>query len=89
VRNTVPSPPDVIDSLSFEPLTPTAFVDRAAAAHGDRIGIADGDRGGRSRAPHSVARISARVIGQLRQPVRERRARATYRVHNTGDATTI
>ena len=40
----MPSPPFVIDSLSFEPLTPTAFLDRAAAAHGDRVGIVNGDR---------------------------------------------
>jgi fatty-acyl-CoA synthase len=40
----VPSPPTSIDSLSFEPLTPTAFLDRAAAAHGDRVGVVDGDR---------------------------------------------
>ncbi|WP_240746631.1 AMP-binding protein [Cryptosporangium phraense] len=31
-------------SLSYEPLTPTAYLDRAAAAHGDRIGVVDGDR---------------------------------------------
>ncbi|MBC3192693.1 AMP-binding protein [Pseudonocardia sp. C8] len=30
-------------SLSYEPLTPTAFLDRAAAAHGDRIAVVDGD----------------------------------------------
>src|SRR4051794_39670141 len=33
-----------VDSLSFEALTPTAYLDRAAAAHGDRIGVVDGDR---------------------------------------------
>jgi len=31
--------------LSFEPLTPTSFLDRAAAAHGDRIGVVDEGRG--------------------------------------------
>ena len=40
----MPSPPFVIDSLSFEPLTPTAYLDRAAAAHGDRVAVVDGDR---------------------------------------------
>ncbi|WP_275293458.1 AMP-binding protein [Amycolatopsis sp. La24] len=30
--------------LSFEPLTPTSFLDRAAAAHGDRTAVIDGDR---------------------------------------------
>ncbi len=29
-------------SFSFEPLTPMAYLDRAAAAHGDRIGVVDG-----------------------------------------------
>ena len=33
---------DSIDSLSFEPLTPTAYLDRAAASHGERIGVIDG-----------------------------------------------
>ena len=28
---------------SFEPLTPVAFLDRAAAAHGDRIAVVDGE----------------------------------------------
>jgi fatty-acyl-CoA synthase len=31
-------------ALSFEPLTPVAFLDRAAAAHGDRIAVIDGER---------------------------------------------
>jgi fatty-acyl-CoA synthase len=30
--------------LSFEPLTPVSFLDRAAAAHGDRIAVVDGGR---------------------------------------------
>ncbi|MCO1655701.1 AMP-binding protein [Pseudonocardia sp. S2-4] len=33
-----------MDALSFEPLTPTAYLDRAAAAHGDRVGVVDGGR---------------------------------------------
>jgi fatty-acyl-CoA synthase len=31
-----------VHTLSYEPLTPTAYLDRAAAAHGDRIGVVDG-----------------------------------------------
>ena len=31
-----------MDSLSYEPLTPVSFLDRAAAAHGERIGVVDG-----------------------------------------------
>jgi fatty-acyl-CoA synthase len=31
-----------VDTLSYEPLTPVSFLDRAAAAHGDRIGVVDG-----------------------------------------------
>ncbi|MEV5552989.1 AMP-binding protein [Nonomuraea wenchangensis] len=33
-----------LDGLSFEPLTPVSFLDRAADAHGDRIAVIDGDR---------------------------------------------
>jgi fatty-acyl-CoA synthase len=33
-----------LDQLSFEPLTPTAYLDRAAAAHGDRTGVVDGEQ---------------------------------------------
>ncbi|MGI5127854.1 acyl--CoA ligase family protein [Pseudonocardia sp. CA-107938] len=32
------------DSSSFEPLTPTSYLDRAAASHGDRVGVVDGAR---------------------------------------------
>jgi len=31
-----------VESLSYEPLTPVSYLDRAAAAHGDRIGVVDG-----------------------------------------------
>src|SRR6185503_10366502 len=34
---------DSISTLSYEPLTPTAYLDRAAAAHGDRIAVVDGE----------------------------------------------
>jgi fatty-acyl-CoA synthase len=30
--------------LSFEPLTPVSYLDRAAAAHGDRVAVVDGER---------------------------------------------
>jgi fatty-acyl-CoA synthase len=33
-----------LDALSFEPLTPVSFLDRAAAAHGERTAVVDGDR---------------------------------------------
>ncbi|MEU6698262.1 AMP-binding protein [Pseudonocardia sp. NPDC046786] len=42
----IPHPAGVpadLTGLSFEPLTPTSFLDRAAAAHGDRIAVVDGD----------------------------------------------
>jgi fatty-acyl-CoA synthase len=32
------------DPMSYEPLTPTVYLDRAAAAHGDRIGVIDGEQ---------------------------------------------
>src|SRR5882757_6578957 len=35
---------DHFGDLSFEPLTPTAYLDRAAAAHGQRVAVVDGDR---------------------------------------------
>src|SRR5829696_9117505 len=33
---------DLLDALSFETLTPTAYLDRAAAAHGERVAVVDG-----------------------------------------------
>ncbi|QRP49122.1 AMP-binding protein [Amycolatopsis sp. FDAARGOS 1241] len=34
---------DATSTWSYEPLTPTAYLDRAAAAHGDRIAVVDGE----------------------------------------------
>ena len=36
--------PDLLDTLSFEPLTPVSYLDRAAAAHGDRTAVVDGEQ---------------------------------------------
>jgi len=33
-----------MQELSFEPLTPVSYLDRAASAHGDRTAVIDGDR---------------------------------------------
>jgi fatty-acyl-CoA synthase len=38
----LPVPTDPVPGLSFEPLTPTAYLDRAAEAHGDRVAVVDG-----------------------------------------------
>ncbi len=35
---------DRVTELSFEPLSPVSFLDRAEAAHGDRTGVVDGER---------------------------------------------
>jgi fatty-acyl-CoA synthase len=32
-----------LKALSFEPLTPVSYLDRAAAAHGDRVAVVDGE----------------------------------------------
>jgi fatty-acyl-CoA synthase len=32
-----------VEDFSFEPLTPVSFLDRAAAAHGDRVAVVDAD----------------------------------------------
>ena len=36
--------PDLLDTLSFEPLTPVSYLDRAAAAHGDRTAVVEGEQ---------------------------------------------
>ncbi|MGB3482123.1 MAG: acyl--CoA ligase family protein [Mycobacterium sp.] len=33
-----------LPSMHYEPLTPTAYLDRAASCHGERIAVVDGDR---------------------------------------------
>jgi fatty-acyl-CoA synthase len=33
-----------LDRLSYEPLTPVSYLDRAAATHGDRTAVVDGAR---------------------------------------------
>ena len=38
-ERSAPEPP----GLWFEPLTPASFLDRAAAGHGDRVAVIDGD----------------------------------------------
>lgn len=52
------------DPMSFEALTPTAFLDRAAAAHGDRIAVIDGDESWTYRELHTRSR---KLAGALRQ----------------------
>jgi len=49
-------------SMSFEPLTPTAFLDRAANSHAERTAVVDGDK--RFSYAHLHAR-SARLAGVL------------------------
>jgi fatty-acyl-CoA synthase len=50
------------DSMSYEPLTPTAFLDRAAAAHGDRIAVIDGDQSWTYRQLHTRSRQLAGAL---------------------------
>ncbi|GAB2914184.1 acyl--CoA ligase family protein [Rhodococcus aerolatus] len=40
----LPTPTDPVAGLSFEPLTPTAYLDRAAEAHGERVAVVDGEQ---------------------------------------------
>jgi fatty-acyl-CoA synthase len=50
--------------LSYEPLTPVSYLDRAAAAHGDRVAVIDGDRRWTYGQLHERCR---RLAGALRQ----------------------
>jgi fatty-acyl-CoA synthase len=51
--------------LSFEPLTPVSFLDRAAAAHGDRIAVVDGDLRLRYTQLHERCRRLAGALAPL------------------------
>src|SRR5437879_6562402 len=55
----------VAGDLSFEPLAPMAFLDRAAAAHGDRIAVVDGDRRFRYAQLHERCRRLAGALAPL------------------------
>ena len=54
-----------LDRLSVEPLTPTAHLDRAAEAHGDRVAVVDGDQRWTYRELHDRCR---RMAGALVGP---------------------
>ncbi|GAA0941205.1 acyl--CoA ligase family protein [Pseudonocardia zijingensis] len=58
-----------LDALSFEPLTPVSYLDRAAAAHGDRVAVVDGDRRWTYAGLHERCR---RLAGGLVGPARGR-----------------
>jgi fatty-acyl-CoA synthase len=58
-----------LDALSFEPLTPVFYLDRAAAAHGDRVAVVDGDRRWTYAGLHERCR---RLAGGLVGPARGR-----------------
>ncbi|WP_278266227.1 AMP-binding protein [Nocardia sp. AG03] len=51
-----------LDRLSYEPLTPVAFLDRAAAAHGDRVAVVDGNQ---RWTYHQLRDRCARLAGAL------------------------
>lgn len=55
--------------LSFEPLTPVSYLDRAAAAHGDRVAVIDGERRWSYAQLHDRCR---RLAGALAQRARGR-----------------
>ncbi len=58
---------ELMDALSFEPLTPVSFLDRAAAAHGDRIGVVDGKRRWTYAELHDRCRRLAGALATLAQ----------------------
>ncbi|MEV0062243.1 AMP-binding protein [Nocardia sp. NPDC050718] len=58
-----------LDRLSFEPLTPVAFLDRAADAHGDRIAVIDGD----DRWTYTQLRERCRRLAGALEPLAEGR----------------
>ncbi|PXY31926.1 acyl--CoA ligase family protein [Prauserella muralis] len=53
--------------LSFEPLTPVSFLDRAAAAHGDRVAVVDGARRWTYAELHERCRRLAGALAPLAQ----------------------
>jgi fatty-acyl-CoA synthase len=54
-----------LKDLSFEPLTPTAYLDRAAAAPGDRVAVVDGERRFTYREFHGRCRRLAGALAPL------------------------
>jgi fatty-acyl-CoA synthase len=54
-----------VTELSYEPLTPVSFLDRAAAAHGDRVAVIDGTERWTYRQLHERCR---RLAGALAGP---------------------
>jgi fatty-acyl-CoA synthase len=60
-----PSSLSSLSSLSFEPLTPVSYLDRAAAAHGDRTAVVDGASRYTYAELHDRCR---RLAGALRTP---------------------
>jgi fatty-acyl-CoA synthase len=58
---------ELTDALSFEPLTPVSYLDRAAAAHGDRIGVVDGKRRWTYAELHDRCRRLAGALAPLAQ----------------------
>ncbi|MGY1661986.1 AMP-binding protein [Geodermatophilus sp. SYSU D00705] len=56
-----------LDALSFEPMTPVSYLDRAAAAHGDRVAVVDGDRRWTYTELHDRAQRLAGALAPLAQ----------------------
>ncbi len=70
--------------VSFEPLTPLSYLDRAAEAHGDRVGVIDGDQSFTYADLHDRSRRLAGALIPLanRQPV----AVLDFNTHNLLEA---
>jgi fatty-acyl-CoA synthase len=56
-----------LDALSFEPLTPVSYLDRAAAAHGDRVAVVDGEQRWSYAELHERCRRLAGGLGSIAQ----------------------
>lgn len=52
-------------SMSYEPLTPTAYLDRAASCHGDRVAVVDGDSEWNYEQLHQRSAQLAGALAQL------------------------